>query len=420
MTLAIIVIYFPMLSHDFLTRWDDQFMLPESMYHTKLSLNTVLSLFTESYLGQYSPLIMLSYLAIIHVAGNEAIAFHLFGLLVHLANFLLIGLLLKKLLNLVPNHNFTKVAIKWIAWGTAFLFAIHPLQVESVVWISASKILLYSFFYLMGLWFYLIFKQSGKYIWLGMVLLCFLFSLFTKEQAVVFVFSLIAIDLVIHSKISLLQFNIWLEKIPFFIIALCFGWFTLTIPGMIGSGEAYPIWQRIIFGNYSFWEYLIKLIAPHNLSHFYFFPMDPGEILPLRFWFYPFVSLIFCWIFFEYKHHINNLYLFGGLFFLINIVVVLHLIPMPRAAIIADRYIYLSAIGFFMIVTVALAQWLSNHGTFAQKSLMVAGSLYLLVLASYTHERSKAWENMETLNESVRQVIEKHTGEFDLYENNPM
>ncbi|MEX0780996.1 MAG: hypothetical protein WD037_14750 [Balneolales bacterium] len=416
LTLVIIAIYFPMLNNGFLTHWDDQLMLPESMYQTKVGLDTIFVLFTESYLGQYSPLIMLSYLGIIHVAGNVAIAFHVFGLLVHLLNFILIGMIIKKLLCLIPNHNLTETEMIGIAWGTAFLFAIHPLQVESVVWISASKILLYGFFYLLGLWFYLLYKQSGKHLWLGIVLLCFLLSLFTKEQAVVFVCTLVATDLVIHSKIHLQQKSIWLEKIPFLIIALVFGWFTLSIPGMSGSGEAYPLWQRIFFGNYSFWEYIIKLIAPYSLSHFYFFPMDPGEVLPLRFWIYPLATVVFCWVMFEYRPYINKLYLFGGLFFMINIAVVLHMFPMPRAAIIADRYIYLSAIGFFLIVTVALAQWLSNRGGFARRSLMVAGSLYLLVLVGYTHERSKAWENMDTLNEGVRQVIERNTGEFNLYE----
>lgn len=415
LSVVIALIYLPILQNGFLANWDDQWMIPKDLSLSELNLSTIYALFTEPYRGQYSPPIMLIYLAINYAAGNEAFAFHLFSLFVHLGNFILAGLIVKRLLEMIPDIDLKGNTRVWIAWATAFLFAIHPLQVESVAWISALKVPLYSFFYLLGLWFYLIYRQSGKHFFYGVVLLCFLCSLLTKEQAVVFVFSLVAADLVTAPQ-SLSEKKIWLEKIPFLIIAFFFGWFTLSISGMPGTGETYPFWQRAIFGSYSFWEYLIKLIVPHSLSHFYFFPMDPGESLPLRFWFYPLATGFLCVVLIEYRKHINKVYLFGGLFFLINIVIVLHLIPLPRAAIIADRYIYISAIGFFLIIVFTLAKWVSSRGAFARKTLVIAGSLYLLVLACYTHHRSRVWKNMETLNEDVKQVIEKHIGEFNIYD----
>jgi hypothetical protein len=142
--------------------------------------------------------------------------------------------------------------------------------------------------------------------------------------------------------------------------------------------------------------------------------MDIGEALPLRLWFYPLGTIIFAWILYEYRQKLNKLYLFGGLFFLINIGLVLHIIPNFRGTIIADRYIYLSSIGFFLILLFALSKWLQNRRRSVRNLTIVAAGVYLLVLAGYTHHRTQAWKNMETINEDVRHVVEKNMGDMDL------
>jgi hypothetical protein len=207
--------------------------------------------------------------------------------------------------------------------------------------------------------------------------------------------------------------TVWLEKVPFFIAAVLFGLATILISEHSGAGgEAYPLGQRILFANYSFWEYLVKLTAPYGLSHFYFFPMDPGHAIPLRFWFYPMATAFFIWVLAEFRDKLNPVLLFGGLFFLVNIVASLHIIPVPREAIIADRYVYLSAIGFFLAAVYVIHQLIHRKKSTARKVVLAAGCLYLLVLAGYTHERMKVWENMDTLNENIRPLIDMHMEEL--------
>lgn len=412
MSAIIAMAYVPILENDFLENWDDQWMVLDNPYLVQADGINMKAVFTEPYGGQYSPINTLAYSLIIHISGMKASSFHLFSLVIHILNFILVGFVIEKLLSLIKKPEVGNNIRFFIAWGTAFLFGIHPMQVESVAWISASKIPLYSFFYLLGLWSYLWYKQKDKPIYLILTSFCFICSFLSKEQAVVFVLSLVAVDLVVHSKWK--DKKIWLEKTPFLILALLFGGYTLWIQQGGLLSNTYPLYQRFIFANYSFWEYIIKLIVPLNLSHFYFFPIDIGEVLPLRFWFYPFVTIIFAWILYEYRQKLNKLYLFGGLFFLINIGLVLHIIPNSRGAIIADRYIYLSSIGFFLILLFALSKWLQNHRRSVQNVTIVAAGVYLLVLAGYTHHRAQAWKNMETINEDVRHVVEENMGDMDL------
>ncbi|TVQ03164.1 MAG: hypothetical protein EA359_10285 [Balneolaceae bacterium] len=414
------VAWMPVLNNDFLTNWDDQWMVTgnphlfEVTHLNTISYDAVATTFSEPYGGQYSPVNTLAYMMIVRAGGMEPFGFQLAFLVLHILNFLLVGLFIQKLLAMIPGLNLSDNRRFAIAWATTFLFGIHPMQVEAAAWISASKIPLYSFFYLLGLWTYLLYRQTHKKRWFWVVLACFLASLLSKEQAVVFVLTLILVDWVVLDNAKqrfLLPKVMWLEKVPFLIAAVLFGLATILISETSGaSGEAYPFGQRLLFANYSFWEYLVKLTAPYGLSYFYFFPVDPGEALPLRFWFYPVATGFFIWILVEFREKLNPVIVFGGLFFLINIATALHIIPVPRESILADRYVYLSAIGFYMIVVYLGIQWfVKNKG--AARSLAAAGcGLYLIILAGYTHERVKAWENMDTLQKDIEHVTERHLG----------
>ncbi|NBC04810.1 MAG: hypothetical protein GVY20_14045 [Bacteroidetes bacterium] len=416
MTAVLVAAWFPVLNNDFLTNWDDQWMVTGNPHLQLDTPEAVQAMFTESYGGQYSPVNTLAYLSIVKTGGMQPFGFQLLFLLLHLGNFLLVGLILQNILLMIPGVKLNNHHRYTIAWAAAVLFAVHPMQVEAVAWISASKVVLYSFFYLLGLWLYLLYRQTKKRGYFWAVLACFLASLLSKEQAVVFVLTIILVDWAIREDSDSVRFLIpkkqWIEKIPFFIAGILFGLITISISVRSGAGgEAYTFGQRILFGNYSFWEYLVKLTAPYGLSHFYFFPVDPGESVPLRFWFYPMATIGFVWILSEFREHLNRVHVFGGLFFLINIITVLHIIPIPRESIMADRYIYLSAAGFFLIVVYVLVRWfVALKGRAKKFTLVTIGSLYLIALAGYTNERVKVWNNMETLQQDLEHVTLRHLG----------
>src|SRR5699024_10199684 len=103
------------------------------------------------------------------------------------------------------------------------------------------------------------------------------------------------------------------------------------------SAEAsYPLYQRILFGMHSISEYLFRFLAPVKLYYFYFFPIKSGDSLPWYYWGY--LLILLCVGLFVVHHYRRNnkLVLFGLLFFVINVLLVLHIIPMPREMITAD------------------------------------------------------------------------------------
>jgi hypothetical protein len=106
------------------------------------------------------------------------------------------------------------------------------------------------------------------------------------------------------------------------------------------------------------------------------------------------------------------------LFFLLNIMLVLHLLPSPRAAIIADRYVYLSAIGFFLVIVFAAMRWLGEEKRPPQlyATITACVAAVRLILAGISHQRTKDWQNMDTLQQDVHHITDQHIVESPVSE----
>jgi hypothetical protein len=304
----------PTFFNDFQYGWDDWWMLIESPFVGNTSLFELEYHFTHFYRGQYSPINTLFYTVIHSIFGMNALAFHTACLLVHILNVLLVFYLLRIiLLNAKPAWPLKR--IEMLAFLTALFFALHPLQVELVAWISASKVLLYAFFTLLGIWFYIRYIKSQKVGWLIPVGLCYLLGFGSKEQAIIFPLLLFAFDYVFmrfqrppcacsvagygagarlpRALKLLMKSRVLLEKIPFFLIALFLWYFsTQNNLGVMDKPNALPFDQRMLIGAHSFMEYIFRFLAPVKLYYMYYLPIKPGEELPLIYWFYPFLLLI--------------------------------------------------------------------------------------------------------------------------------
>lgn len=137
---------------------DDDWMVYENLQVFNLSIENISGYFSSFYRGQYSPVNTLAYGVIYHFFGINPLYFHGFSLILHLGNTLLVFELIRRLVDLRGGNTsepLIRANSSLIAFVTALLFLVHPLQVESVVWVSASKVLLYSCFFLAGLLLYL-------------------------------------------------------------------------------------------------------------------------------------------------------------------------------------------------------------------------------------------------------------------------
>src|SRR5699024_10512735 len=115
--------------------------------------------------------------------------------------------------------------------------------------------------------------------------------------------------------------------------------------GVLEINTMYPWYDRIVFGGYSLIVYLFRFFVPLNLSHFYAYPMLSGEAMPLYYYGYMILALLFVGYLYDLYQSEKWIPLFSLLFFLVNILLVLHIIPDPRGNITADRYMYLSIVG---------------------------------------------------------------------------
>ncbi len=398
-----LTLYHQVLFHDFQYSWDDQIIVINDYTEGGLTWQNLKYILTDYYKGQYAPVNQLYYTTIHSLFGYNPFFFHGGGIILHILNSILVISLVNRILIHTTNQDAT--VVRKIALISAFIFLVHPVSVESVAWISASKILWYSFFYLLAILTYIKYIESQKIHYYLITTLLFCLSFFSKEQAITFPVCALLIDYFYNR--SPLSKRIWIEKIPLFILSVIFGVITMESQAFVGSGvlseEAqYPLFQRLIFASYAICEYTIKCVFPMNLSYIYLFPMGKGEALPVIYYIYPTILvgvLIVSWQYWK-----NKLLFFCTMFFLLHIAITLHIIPIARFVITADRYLYLSSIGVIILI-VFLFYTMNSQKRFRVMRISVS-VIYLSYLIIYTYQRSLVWKTSDTLKKDIIERVE--------------
>jgi len=396
------IIYSPVLGFGFITGWDDNWMVI-NRYTETWSRENFRAIFGEFYHGQYGPVNQVIYTAIHHFSGYNPGMFHLVCLAFHAANSILVFLVLRQLL-FVNNVETQKATV--ISFLVALLFVAHPLQVESVAWISASKILVYTFFYLLAIRFYLIYFRKGSVAAYLLLTLFFALSFGGKEQAVTFPVCLLWIDLICRRNFR--DWRLWVEKIPLFALAGLFAYISMKSHatsgvGLLSQNIHYPFMHRIVFACYSLCEYVVKIAVPVNLLYIYPFPMSIGEPLPQRFPVYPALLLLILFGFWKFWKQ-RPVWL-GLSWFLIHIALLLHIIPLARAGMVADRYVYLALPGILFIpVHYFFALWETKPKL--RKLLAAAGLIWVLFLCISSYHRTYTWSDNDRLKEKYKMLLD--------------
>lgn len=432
-----IIVFLPTFSNDFQRGWDDNWMVLESPFVQSHHWDYILYNFKDFCDVRYSPVNTLFYILPYELFGFNPVAFHSFFLAIHILNVVLVYYIIQNIIK-TANPEFSITRMQRYAFFVALIFAIHPLQVESVAWISASKVVIYTFFMLTAMWCYMQYIQGGRLGWLLAIAILYIFCYGAKEQGVILPLNLVLLDYLYgrkyfdahtpikgwRSRLKLLfsafKKRVLLEKIPFFLMALGFWYFSsLYYVGsfVIPNNYCHPLYQRLFFSMHSIVEYIFRTIAPVKLFFYYFFPMKVGEKLPLFYWSYLVLTIIigaFVW-----ANHKKKLVFFGFLFFIINILLVLHIMPMPRNFITADRYMYISIIGLALIgawfIELAFAKYVKY-----QKPFMVLGLCYILALGVQSFKRTQEWKNSTTMKKNIVELVEKRKAQKQAIPYNPL
>lgn len=409
LVLIVIAVFISIVGHRFLYQWDDHWVVFNQYTDAGLNPRNLWKVITEFYRGQYAPFNELSYILIHTVFGYSPMAFHAASLLWHTANTVLLFLFLNRLLKMIPNNPLTGQSAN-VAWVCALLWAVHPVNVEPVSWISASKILVYAFYYLAALLLYVYYIERpglGKYIGL---LALFVASFFGKEQAVVLPLAFLLVDYVTSRKCGVGY--LLLEKAPFLILALFFGIVTIISQGAGGNMPEYSLWQRLLFCGYTLYEYMVKTVLPMNLMYLYPFPIAPDGEMPLMMYVYPLMILAAAYLVYLFRK--ERMLVFGVLFFVVHLLVAVHLISISRFAIVADRYNYLAMVGPLLVIVYYLSLWHRKHKMAARVVL----GLFFVYLCTYTIIYQQNWENSEHVKRHFNELLDSHKDTLDLSSNN--
>lgn len=382
-------------------------MVFNSYTESGLSLENINRIIIEFYHGQYSPLNQLFYTILYSIAGYTPAVYHIFSILLHILNVVIAFLLLASLLTAMglerPSFRGRRGDMNaTAAFIAALLFAVHPVNVETVSWVSASKIVLYSFNYLMGLYLYVRYTESRSRLTYIIILLLFILAFGAKEQAVAFVLCCMVIDYAVKRKEDIC--DLFLEKFPMVLLALFFGVLTMMTHWHSGSGrmpEYNTLTDHMVLASYSIIEYVVTMLIPCSLSYIYPFPYQPGENIPLYVWAYPILLLFASYLIYILRK--NRLFIFAVLFFLANLVLMLHFIPMSRFTVVCDRYLYVALLG-----PAVLVGWLTAYGLRSRRILAAAIMVpYLFYLSAYTFTYQSHWDNSSDLKKEIRQLLKE-------------
>ncbi|MFT3749320.1 MAG: glycosyltransferase family 39 protein [Agriterribacter sp.] len=345
---------------------------------------------------QLSPLNTLYYHLIYKINGYDPYYYHIGSLLIHSINSILLFITANKLLKYfnISNANF-------ISLFTTLIWAIHPINVESVTWISASKVPLYGMFILLSFISFLnaTQKQSiSNFLFSGFWFLC---ACLSKEQAIVLPIMFATLLLAQKRETAGQLKKIFINSLWFFIpgiiitiIITCINFNMNTNIGFPMPVEKYSLWEKIIISFYCIRFYLTSAFFPINLHHHYVFPFLPGSKINILYILYPIGFILFTFIFFISLKGIRNkqFYLFCIFSFFIHIGLVLQIFPLTRNTVVADRYMYLPLFFILLLFMELLFNAIISSNTSILKFKLIVISLFILFFCRYSNQLVKNWE----------------------------
>ena len=384
--IVLVSVTFSFSGHRF-TNWDDDSYVVNNPVIRSVSPGSVFAMFSTYAMGNYHPVTMLSYAINYRMTGLNLAPFVITNILLHGITTVLLFLFANRLL-------------REPAWAflVAGLFAVHPMHVESVMWVSERKDVLYALFFLLSLMAYEIFVRTKSWKIYAFAIVAFLLSLLSKGMAVTLAPVLLLLDYLYGRG---WKKEIWLEKIPFFLLAVLFGIVAIYAQqstGSITTGSGYTLFDNLFIASRNVLFYLYKFLVPIDLSAYYPYPGKTGGTLPLFFFAAPVILLILAGAIWRF-YRANRLAVFGAVFFLVTISNVLQLLPVG-GAMAADRYTYIPFIGLAILLVVLLKEVtgpVTRNSASKPIVAVVISAAILIPCALLAHARAGIWKDSITL-----------------------
>jgi len=394
--LAAVLLFLTGLNNE-LTGMDDHTATTDNPAVAHFSLST---LFSQFNLGMYAPLTWAFYAIAYALGGDNPIWYHVFSLTAHAGSTWLVFRLLERL-----QPSVTVAAV------VAFVFAVHPMQVESVSWVAAFSTPLFSLFYLLALHQYLHYADAPEggrsHFWRAIGF--FILACLAKTTAVSLPLTLLVLDWWKFPQ------QPWARRMqrsaPFFGIALLFGILTIASRQTSGEGisafETYDLLDRFLMANYALVAYIGNFFVPLRLSSFYAFEQVDGS-WPAIYWVAPVLvaaTAVLVWL----KRAALPFLLQGLGFYLSAVVLALPVVTVGTFELFADHYNYLAIIGLAYL-SVRGVLFLKTKIPAASGLLSVVAVLWLVVLGVTTFGQIKTWKNTVTVVTNAIEHGNTHKG----------
>ncbi|HBH87880.1 MAG TPA: hypothetical protein DDY17_09830 [Syntrophaceae bacterium] len=413
-SLLCIIIYAPSLFGNFV--YDDIGEIVNNSYIKKLQFiptyfdpyHKETWSFYEQQHGAYRPLILVSFALNYHLSGLDPFSYHLFNIILHIVNSLLVYLTIGKVLCLSGSACAKEPQNRQIAFASALLFACHPLQTESVSYIVSRTSLLSTSFILGAFLSFIASLSRDRYrITLRLAsIMSFAFGLLTKEivivlPIIVFIYSILHFHNQKQNKIFISSLRICM---PYFFILAAYLLFRIVAVFQFYIPEATGLFIYYFFTSLkAFFIYLKLLIIPVGQNVDHYLPIvktiwEPSALLA-------FAGIIIYYgisspIFFRRSKPL----FFFSMWFLIAL---LPTMVLPTHEPISEHTVYFPSIGFFAAVIIAIVEYWSGSRWSENKTIKIAGlavfSVIIVLMAYLTMERSRVWNNEISLwSDSVK------------------
>jgi tetratricopeptide (TPR) repeat protein len=389
------------LSDDFVGYDDQSYVLRNPRVTNGLTLDGIQWAFTHVHASNWHPLTMISHMLDCQVYGLQPWGHHLTSILLHAAAAILLFLALREL-----TGNL------WPSVFVAAVFAVHPLRVESVAWVSERKDVLSGVFFMLTLWAYARYARGNapSYFWYITVVVLFALGLMCKPTLVTLPFVLLLLDYwplarvrpsscggrgITGSPSHRRNTLSWLviEKIPLFVLSAASCAATLLAQKQaLEASLKPPLEDRIGNALISYAMYVGQMIWPGRLAVLYPYPEGnlkaPYLILALLF-----LLMISIASFLWRKRY--PFLLTGWLWYLGMLVPMIGIIQVG-SQVRADRYTYLPQIGLYILVAWGAAE-LFHRWRRSREILAVTAALIIIALTTRSYLQTSYWRDTETL-----------------------
>ncbi len=383
LSVVTLAVYAQVIHFDFIFLDDPGYVLWNPQVREGLSLEGIGWAFSTGTLTNWHPVTWLSHMLDVEIFGLSAGGPHAINLLLHLANTLLLFGVLRRLTGRPGPSGFV-----------AALFALHPLHVETVAWISERKDLLSTLFGLCSLWLWVGWVENrGRKNYVG-ALFCFALSLMSKPMLVTLPFLFLLLDYwPLHRERE--KWRLLREKLAFFALSLVSStvtWIAQSRGGAVTSVDALGFGDRIENAAVSYAHYLGKAIWPTELSALYPHPALPGgePLAPVSVWASALLLAVIAGLALRRRYLVV-----GYLWFLGLLVPVIGLVQVGLQGF-ADRYMYLPLAGLGIMLAWTGAE-VADRYLRLRALLRVAALVLLAAFAAGSFVQARHWRSSEEL-----------------------